>query len=395
MPTHRPPRAAGLLPARFLAAVAAALLAAPAVPEEAAPKDWQNPQLTGRNNLPPHATMVVCPDRETALQIGPVTNAERVKSPFYRSLNVPWKYRYAKNHADRVPDFWKPGFDDSGWDDIPVPANVEMHGYGIPIYVNIPYPWPKPWKPPFVPEDDPNNTVNMYRRTFAVPADWSGRRVLLTFDGVNSCFYCWVNGQLAGMGKDSRTPVEFDITPLLQPGENLLAVENLRWCDGSYLEDQDFWRMSGIFRDVYLWSTPEVHLRDFEVRTVLDAQCRDVRIVLDVQVANAGAKDADVTVAGELLDAAGKPVANLQAGLHVPAGGQGGAAAAADVADPPKWTAETPNLHRLLLTLRYAAGKVLEVVPVDVGFRKVEIRDGSLLVNGRRILVKEIGRAHV
>ena len=150
------------------------------------PPDWQNPERTGINNQAPHATMVICPDAKTARRIGPVSNAERTKSPWYRSLNGSWKYHYAANHTGRVPDFWKPEFDDGAWVTIPVPSNVEKLGYGVPIYVNIPYPWPKPWKPPFVPEDDPNNTVNSYRRVFTVPHDWAGRRILITFDGVNS-----------------------------------------------------------------------------------------------------------------------------------------------------------------------------------------------------------------
>jgi beta-galactosidase len=273
-----------------------------------------------------------------------------------------------------------------------VPANVEMHGHGIPIYVNIPYPWPKPWVPPFVPVDDPNNTVNSYRRTFSVPRDWDGRRVLLTFDGVNSFFYCWVNGQRVGMGKDSRTPVHFDITPYLKPGDNVLAIENFRWCDGSYLEDQDFWRLSGIFRDVYLWSPPNVHIRDFTVRTDLDAQYRDADFQLAVKVQNTSAAAAPVTVEGKLLDPAGKVIATPTIKLEAPAGGEYEAAIAMSVANPLKWTAETPNLYKLLLTLKDSAGKTLEVIPVNVGFRKVEIRDGHLLVNGQRILIKGVNR---
>src|SRR5512140_2187739 len=252
---------------------AAVLLAGGAPGQER--KEWQDPKLTGVNNQPAHTTMVICPDVQTARSIRFVNNAERTKSSFYRSLNGDWKYHYAANHAGRVDGFWKTDFDDSQWPLIPVPANVEMHGYGIPIYVNIQYPWTwhgvKP-NPPLVPEDDPNNTVNSYRRTFSVPGDWAGRHVFLTFDGVNSFFYLWINGQKVGLGKDSRTPVEFDITQYLKPGENLLAVENFRWCDGSYLEDQDMWRMSGIFRDVYLCSPPDLHLRDFEVKTELDPQ---------------------------------------------------------------------------------------------------------------------------
>lgn len=357
-------------------------------------EDWQNPQLTGRNNLAPHATMVICPDARTARQIGPVSNAERVKSPFYRSLNGRWKYHYGQNHRARVPDFWKPGFCDQAWPAIPVPANVELEGYGIPIYVNIPYPWPKPWRPPLVPADDPNNTVNSYRRPFTVPAAWAGRPVLLTFDGVNSFCQVWVNGHFVGMGKDSRTPLEFDLTPFLVPGENMLAVENFRWCDGSYLEDQDFWRLSGIFRDVYLWSPPEVHIRDFEVQTDLDARYRDATLQVNLKITNYTRRPRALFLEATLLDPAGRPVGGF--GAPKPAYAEPGreteAALHARVSNPLKWSAETPWLYQLLLTLQDNRKRVLEVIPVKVGFRKVEIKDGNLLVNGQRILIKGVNR---
>lgn len=373
-------------------AVALPLWAQPVVAQV---KDWQNPELTGINNLAPHANMVICPDAKTAGKIGPISNAERVKSPFYRSLNGPWKFHYASNHSARVPDFWATDFNDSGWASIPVPANVELHGYGIPIYVNIKYPWT--WNgvnpnPPYVPEDDPNSTVNSYRRTFTVPKDWDGRRVLLTFDGVNSFFYVWINGHKVGMGKDSRTPVEFDVTQYLQKGDNLIAVENLRWCDGSYLEDQDFWRLSGIFRDVYLWSPPDLHIRDFKVKTDLDADYRDARLKLDVKVQNVTEAAAVAKVEAELLDASGKPVVSPSILLKPPAGGEAEASIEVEVADSLKWSAESPHLYKLLLSLKDEAGKVLEVIPVNVGFREVEIKDGNLLVNGRRVLIKGVNR---
>jgi beta-galactosidase len=361
----------------------------------AALKDWENPRLTGSNNLPPHATMVICPDRQTALQIGPVANAERIKSAFYRSLNGQWKYHYSTNPLVRVSHFWEPGFDDSRWDTIPVPANVELHGYGIPIYVNSQYPWT--WHgvqptPPIVPENDPNDTVNSYRRTFTVPKDWDGRRVLLTFDGVNSFFYVWVNGHAVGLGKDARTPVEFDITPYLQSGENVLAVENFRWCDGSYLEDQDFWRMSGIFRDVYLWSPPAVHIRDFEVKPALDEQYNNAKLTVTLQLQNSGALPADVTVAGELIDPHGNVVMSPSMLTNVSANAEIEIKGTASVENPLKWTAETPNLYELLLSLKDPSGKVLEVIPVKVGFRQVEIKNGDLLVNGQRVLIKGVNR---
>jgi beta-galactosidase len=358
-------------------------------------RDWENPQLTGVNNLPPHATMVICPDAKTAQAIGPTYNSERAKSPFYRSLNGDWNYHYAANHLGRVADFWLPGFDDSKWKKIPVPSNVEMQGYGIPIYVNNKYPWT--WhgvepNPPLVPENDPNNTVNAYRRTFTVPKDWDGRRVLITFDGVNSFFYLWVNGQKVGMGKDARTPVEFDITSYIKPGENSLAVENFRWCDGSYLEDQDFWRMSGIFRDVYLWSPSLVHIRDFEVQTDLDAQYRDAELKVILKVQNDSKAEASATVEAALFDASGKLVAAPRIEVKASVSGDSEAFINASIPNPLKWNAETPNLYTLLLTLKTSDGQVLEVIPAKVGFRKVEIKDGNLLVNGRRVLIKGVDR---
>lgn len=382
----------GLPHAFLLGCCLAACFPACTFAENGTLKDWQNPRLTGVNNLPPHASAVICPDAETARRIGPVCNAERIKSPWYRSLNGDWKYQYAANHTGRVPNFWEPAFDDSAWATIPVPSNVEIHGYGIPIYVNIPYPWPKPWEPPYVPEDDPNNTVNSYRHTFTVPEDWSGRRVLITFDGVNSMFYLWVNGQKVGLGKDSRTPVEFDITSYLKPGENLLAVENFRWCDGSYLEDQDFWRLSGIFRDVYLWSPPNLHLRDFEVSTGLDGEYRNAELKVAVELENHTGAETAVTVQADLLDAAGNTVTTSSSALNVPPDGAAKGMLTAPVADPLKWSAETPHLYKVVLSLKDAAGNTVEAVAVNTGFRKVEIRDGDLLVNGKRILIKGVNR---
>lgn len=370
---------------------------------------WENPRLTGVNNLAPHATMVICPDAKTARSIGVVQNSERVKSPFYRSLNGLWKYHYSPNQLARVENFWATDFNDSQWASIPVPANVEIEGYGIPIYANVTYPWAwhgKPATPPVVPREDPNGTVNAYRREFELPADWTGRRVLITFDGVNSFFQLWVNGQYVGMGKDARTPVEFDLTKFLKPGKNVLAVENFRWCDGSYLEDQDFWRMSGIFRDVYLWSPASVHIRDFEVKTDFDAGYRDAKLTLKYEVENAGDSSAAFTLEGELLDPSGKSVGMLNprgelvgdsplftaAWENVPPQTKPTSFIIRDVKNPLKWTGETPNLYKLLLTLKNADGKVLEVIPVNVGFRKVEIKNGDLLVNGQRVLFKGVNR---
>jgi len=357
-----------------------------------APRDWENPELLGVGHEPPHATLVVCPDAVTAQGLQGVTNAQRVRSPWYRSLNGQWKYHYSQNPTQRVADFWKSDFNDSGWPTIPVPANVEMEGYGVPIYVNIPYPWPKP-QPPLIPDDNPNATVNAYRHTFDLPADWNGRQIFLTFDGVNSFFYLWINGQRVGLGKGSRTPVEFNVTKFVKPGSNTIAVENFRWSDGSYLEDQDFWRLSGIFRDVYLWSAPAVHVRDFEVQTELDANCRDVVLKIVASLQHFGGPKRRVTLETILLDAENRPVLSAASPkVEVNGAGPREVRLEAPVAQPRKWSAETPYLYQLLLSVKDDGGQSLEVIPCKVGFRKVEIRNGQLLVNNRAVLIKGVDR---
>jgi beta-galactosidase len=377
---------------RSITRISLSLLTLVALSVSAEPADWENPQLTGSNNEAPHATMVVCPDAQTALAIGPACNAERVKSPFYRSLNGDWKYHYSSNQLARVEHFWAPDFDDSKWGPIPVPANVEIEGHGIPIYSNVPYPWKARPTPPVVPGNDVNNTVNSYRHAFELPQDWNGRRVLLTFDGVNSFFYLWINGKKVGMGKDSRTPVEFDITQFVKPGKNLIAVENFRWCDGSYLEDQDFWRLSGIFRDVYMWSPAPVHVRDAELKTQFDADYRDAQVLAKVWLKNYGTTAADITLQGDLIDPAGNTLLSRSLNTNILAGQELEITGAAPVPAPLHWTAETPNLYKTLITLKDSAGQTLEVVPLNVGFREVKIQNGDLLVNGQRILIKGVNR---
>ena len=380
--------------AAFLAGVvfliAALAVRAADVPEA---REWENPKLTGINNQPPHTTMIICPDAATARKIEFVANSEREKSSFYRSLNGNWKYHYSSNQLARVPDFWATNFDDRAWDKIEVPSNVELSGYGIPIYVNFNFPWRKPWTPPFVPGDDPNNTVNAYRRTFEIPSGWTGRRVLLTFDGVNSFFDLWINGQKVGMGKDSRTPTEFDITKYLHPGKNLIAVENFRWSDGSYLEDQDMWRLSGIFRDVYLWSPPDVHIRDFEVTTAnIDYAANVAQLSIKASIENAGGPAPASGLEATLFDPSGKAISTNSLAVSVPEHAENNLKLNVAIHQAQLWSAEKPNLYKLLLALKNINGRVLEVIPVNVGLRNVQIRDGNFLVNGKRILIKGTDR---
>lgn len=346
--------------------------------------EWENPALLHEGTELPAATFAVFPNSELALTM------DRSKSPFVKSLDGPWKFHWAPNPAGRPQTFWESGFDDSAWKTIPVPSNVELEGYGIPIYTNVNYPW-APVRPPLIPHD--NNPVSSYRKTFSVPESWDGREVFLTFDGVNSFFYLWVNGKKVGFSKDSRTPATFRLNPYLKKGENLLAVEVYRWCDGSYLEDQDFWRLSGIFRSVTLWSAPQVRIRDFEVRTNLDAAYRDADLGISVWVKNSAAEARTVEVEAHLLDAAGREVfkSTLSANDLAP-GEEKKLHFHQKVTAPLKWSAETPNLYTLLLSEKDASGKVLETIPCRVGFRTTEINGGQLLVNGMPVLIRGVNR---
>ena len=212
--------------------------------------EWEDPGIVGIDKEAPHATMMVYPDRESALKAALNNDYHKAleASPYYRSLNGNWKFHWAPKPELRPANFYRPEYDVRPWDDIPVPSNWQLRGYGIPIYTNITYPFVK--NPPYILHD--NAPVGSYRRTLTIPDNWSGRQVFLHFDGVESAMYVWINGDKVGYSEDSRTPAEFNITKFLRPGENTLAVEVYRWSDGSYLEDQDFWRLSGIYRDVYL-----------------------------------------------------------------------------------------------------------------------------------------------
>ena len=236
--------------------------------------DWENPKMFDQNKEAPHATLMPFKSEDAAL------SQKRNESVYYQSLNGTWKFNWVRKPADRPLDFYNPSFDVSSWDDIPVPSNWELEGYGIPIYVNHQYEFADykapvsdeiefvdkiyPKNPGKVPHD--YNPVGSYRRSFSVPDSWDGRRVFLQFGAVKSAMYVWINGKKAGYSQGSKTPAEWDITDYLTSGENTLAVEVYRWSDGSYLECQDFWRISGIERDVFLYSTPQVRIRDFFVK---------------------------------------------------------------------------------------------------------------------------------
>jgi beta-galactosidase len=391
------------------------------------PNDWENPELVGLNRLTPHVTMMIFPDAEAAKKAEAIATLEdRSKSPWFRSLNGDWKFLWSPSPDERPIDFYRMDFDDSNWDTIPVPSNIEMQGYGVAIYTNSRYPWLQDRQrpdPPKIPNF--NKHVGSYRYTFEVPQTWDGRRIYILFDGVNSFFYLWINGQKVGMSKDSRTPAEFDITDVVKPGKNQISVQVFRWNDGSWLEDQDFWRLSGIFRDVYIWSTDKLHIRDFQVTTALEHQYDRGRfrgrrggqraedtsssnrgenarnnfgydgaaLLLDLVVQNTKPQTEAVTVTAQLLDAEGQQAMPEVSGSYTaPEAQEIKCTLAGRVRDIHLWSAEDPYLYRLLLTLTGSDGKVIEVIPVNVGLRKVELKEGNLLVNGQRIFVKGTNR---
>jgi len=368
--------------------LAAAAFAALTIPKVAAAQDvpdWENPAVFAVNKEPAHATLFPFETRELAL------SRDERGSAYYRLLNGRWKFNWVRKPAERPLDFYREGYDDSGWAEIPVPGNWEVNGFGVPIYLNSPYEFEE--NPPYIHHH--YNPVGSYRTSFTVPEDWMDREVFIHFGAVKSAMYLWVNGREVGYSQGSKLPAEFDITPYVRAGRNTLAVEVYRWSDGSYLECQDFWRISGIERDVFLWAAPKVHIRDFFAVGGLDDSYTDGILELTAQISNYGPETASGwTVTLELLDADGEEALATAPTreLTVPAGAEVTVEFREPVAAPHKWTAETPNLYTLLLSLADATGATAEVITARVGFRTVEIKDGLLQVNGVPITIKGVNR---
>jgi beta-galactosidase len=374
------------------------------------PQDWENEQVFARNRLPARASFTPFADIEQA-RVGDYN-----ESPYRQTLNGDWKFHWVPKPEERPTDFHQTTFDDSGWKTISVPSNWEMHGYGTPIYLSAGYPFKI--DPPRVTSEPPKeyttfkerNPVGSYRRTFTLPTNWKDRRVILHFAGVDSAFYVWINGQSVGYSEDSRVPAEFDITDKLVDGENQIAVQVFRWSDGSYLEDQDMWRLSGIFREVFLLARPKVSIADFAVRTNLSNEYRTGELVIHPEIdtpqdANlegwtieAQLFDGDKPIFAEPLKHDAAPIANLgyKADLLVertPQRGQPKFGWLTGKVDSPKlWTAETPNLYRLVLSLRDADGNIVETSGTNVGFREVRIMEGQFLVNGKPVRLRGVNR---
>ncbi len=366
--------------------------------------DWENEQIIGINKDLPRATGLSFDDTKSAIEAYTMKKAKDAlkkweDSPYHQSLNGLWKFHWVKSPDERPVDFYKNDYDVSGWDEIPVPSNWEIQGYGTPIYTNVNYPHPR--QPPiimgrvrdnFTAAKEPN-PVGSYRTEFILPPDWIGRKVFIHFEGVASAFYLWINGQKVGYSQGSRTPAEFEINKYLKSGPNRVAVEVYRWSDGSYLEDQDFWRLSGIFRDVYLFSTPAVQLRDMFVLSDLDDAYKDAEVSITGSVRNLSGQSAQRCVSATLVDPKGRKTSLGQSELvTVQAGQEVDIPLEAPVADPLKWTSETPSLYIVVLELKDESGETTEVKACRFGFRKIELKDQQFFVNGVSVLLKGVNR---
>ena len=364
--------------------------------------DWQNLKVFDINKEAPHATMMPFKDEKAAL------TKKRRASVYYKSLNGTWKFNWVRKPSDRPEDFYKESYDVSAWDDIKVPSNWEVEGYGIPIYVNHQYEFADykapvsdemefvekiyPKTPGKVPQD--YNPVGSYKRTFSIPESWEGRRVFVQFGAVKSAMYIWVNGKKVGYSQGSKTPAEWDISDYLRSGENSIAVEVFRWSDGSYLECQDFWRISGIERDVFLYSTPQVRIRDFYVKSSLDDNYVDGEFQLEVELKNhtKNLKSGDYQVEMKLLDLDKKLLVSDTKDADINRESDFKVAFDHKIENPDKWTAETPQLYSLLIILKNSKNEIVEVVTSKVGFRKIEIKDGVFYINGVAVLIKGVNR---
>jgi beta-galactosidase len=336
--------------------------------------DWENPSVFGINKRPAFASSFPFRDKEKAKK------NQFDASDYYQSLNGQWRFKWSVNPQLRPVDFYKTSFSADNWDQIPVPSNWQMHGYGTAIYTNVNYPFEK--NQPYIQKN--YNPVGSYVREFEVPESWNEDSIILHFGAVNSAMYVWVNGEKVGYSQGSKLPAEFDITPFLKSGKNKLAVEVYRWCDGSYIEGQDFWRLAGFERDVYLYALPKIHIEDFFAKAGLTNNYVDGD--LDLEVSFSG-NTTGHSVLVELFSQDGSLIYSKTKRIR---------SANVDFQevfkDVQAWSAETPNLYQLILTLQDKKDKAIDIRSSKIGFRTVEVKDKQLLVNGQPVLIKGVNR---
>jgi beta-galactosidase len=359
-------------------------------PDAPSGREWEAEQMLGLNKEKPHATFNSYADVESAKKILPEFSQYRV------SLDGAWKFNWVKRPEERPVDFFKPEFDVSGWQEIAVPSSWQTQGYDVPVYSNQAYLFKRDW--PHVMGEPPKhfttfvnrNPVGSYRRDFEIPASWDGREVFINFDGVDSFFYLWINGRYVGFSKNSRNPAEFNITRFLKPGRNVVAAEVYRFSDGSYLECQDMWRLSGIFRSVAIHSKDKTHVRDMFVKTT-PAENGQWKLSAAVDISKAAAMDGKrIRIDVMLYDEAGQEVSPVAVAGEDGANGE--RVFVHSYANPALWSAETPNLYALVVQLTGADGKIRDIVSTHVGFREVKIVGGVFLVNGKAVKFRGVNR---
>jgi beta-galactosidase len=333
--------------------------------------EWKNPEINQVNRAPMHTNYFAYESEEAAAE-GVKENSEN-----FLSLNGTWRFFWVRNSDARPADFYRTNYDDKGWNTMTVPGLWELNGYGDPIYVNSGYAWMNQFtsNPPEVPVAE--NHVGSYRREITIPANWNGKQVFAHFGSVTSNIYLWINGQFVGYSEDSKLEAEFNITRYVKPGKNIFAFQTFRWCDGTYLEDQDFFRFSGVGRDCYLYARTPKHIKDIRITPDLDPQYRDGTLTVETIFPKGSC-----VVQLDLTDQTGRSVATQTVR---------GEKATLTVSNPEKWTAETPTLYTLTATLKDGS-RTLEVIKVKAGFRKIEIKDGLLQINGQPILIKGVNR---
>ncbi|GAB3056001.1 beta-galactosidase, LacZ type [Virgibacillus ainsalahensis] len=343
-------------------------------------KDYKSLSILEKNRLKERSYFMSYKDTAAAL------SDERGNSNGFLLLNGKWKFNYAESPEAAPEDFYHNDYDVSDWDELQVPSNWQMNDYGKPHYTNVQYPFPV--DPPHIPSANPTGS---YRRDFYVAKETMDETMILRFEGVDSAFHLWINGDLAGYSTGSRLASEFDVTSHLQEGKNTIAVRVYQWSVGSYLEDQDMWWLSGIFRDVYLVAKPHIHVNDFFIKTVLDENYEHA--VLDVEtIIQSKANTKGYNLEFQLLDNNYQVVEKKEKALTLSGTGENERTMRMPVSSPHKWTAETPYLYHLLITLKDENGEIIEVIPSKVGFRQVELKDGLIQVNGVPIMFKGVNR---
>ena len=340
--------------------------------------EWENPEIFQINREEPTASFYRYENEIDALK-----NQSWESSSLYKTLNGSWDFYYADSVSARPVDFYKKEFNIKGWDKINVPSNWEINGFGTPFYTNIKYMFPV--NPPYIPHNF--NNVGSYKRNFEISENWNGKEIYLHFAGVSGAFYVWVNGEKVGYNEGSKTPAEFNITKFVNKGVNTIAVQVLRWSDASYMEDQDFWRLSGIERDVYVYATNKVTVRDFKVIADLENNYKDGIFKLAVEVLNTSDVNSKRTIEIKLLDA-DKIIYETSKEVNVKIG-KNNIDFSAKLPTIKTWTAETPNLYKLVINLK-DENVVLESSAIKVGFRNIEIKNSQFLVNGKPVLLKGV-----